>query len=152
VADREAAQQVWREIEPPLVAQGYELVEVECVPRGRGPLVRVFIDKSVGGITLNDCQAVSELLGGVLDRLEVVGESYLLEVSSPGFDRPLRKRSDFVRFVGEPVQIKTLAPVEGRKRFSGVLRDFADDEVRIECAGTLYRIALGNVHKANLDR
>ena len=143
--------QVWSVMEPELAAQGYELVEVELARGNRGLVLRLFIDKP-GGVTLDDCQAVSHLVGALLDAGDYITEHYMLEISSPGFDRPIRKPADFARFVGERVKLTTEAPVSGRKRFSGVLRKFEDGLVTVECAETLYEVHIENLRKANLDR
>lgn len=142
---------VWRELEPHLGEQGYDLIEVELGRQGRSPLLRLYIDKE-GGITLDDCSAVSQLLGPVLDAADFFADSYALEVSSPGIDRPLRKPEDFERFAGEPVQVRSVAPVQGRKRFRGVLEGLRDGMVLVQCEGIEYEIHLENLEKARLDR
>jgi ribosome maturation factor RimP len=75
-----------------------------------------------------------------------------LEVSSPGFDRPVRKPGDFRRFVGEPIRIVTHTPVNGRKKFTGSLKDFQDERIILECDGMVYEISLDNLKKAALNR
>ncbi len=148
---RDVANSVWGLIEPHLREQGFELVEVEYVQQGGRWSLRVFIDHP-GGITLDHCQAASQMLSPLLDTERAVEGSYVLEVSSPGFDRPVRKPEDFARFTGERVKLKTYAPVEGRKRFTGSLRGFHDGLIVIECDGATYSIHIENLHKANLDR
>ncbi len=147
----ELHERAWSTLEPELAQQGYELVEVEIAGGSGRAILRVFIDKEKG-ITLDDCAAVSQFLGPLLDKVEIVGGSYVLEVSSPGFDRPVRKPADFVRFSGEPVKVKTHFPVDGRKRFSGILKGFENGVVVVECEGNVHRITIENVHKANLVR
>jgi ribosome maturation factor RimP len=142
---------VWQELEPHLEEQGYELVEVELGSLGHAAVLRVYVDRA-GGVTLDDCAAMSELLSTVLDAGDWMTERYVLEVSSPGIDRPLRKPADFVRFVGEKVRVKTVAPIAGRRHFSGVLAGFRDGVVALECDGTVYDIHLENVLRANLAR
>jgi len=166
---------LWREIEPELLEQGYELVEVEYAGSGGGRILRVFVDKAeanreigvpgkaeanreIGvpgkdGVTLDDCQVVSELLGPLLDKGDFVSDHYTLEVSSPGLDRPVRKPVDFVRFSGERVRLVACEPVKGRKRFNGVLRGFnKDGMVLIECDGASYEVHIENLKKAHLVR
>ena len=147
----ETAQKVWGHIEPHLLEQGYELIEVEYALQSGQWALRVFIDRAEG-ITLDDCQAASQLLSPILDEAELVKGSYVLEVSSPGFDRPVRRPQDFQKYAGERVKLKTVAPVSGRKRFTGVLKGFRDGLIIIECDGTPYNIHIDNLHKANLDR
>jgi len=120
LAGGDLTERLWQEVEPALAGHGYELVELEWQPHGSRSVLRVFVDKT-GGVTLDDCQAVSELLGVVLDRADLIEARYVLEVSSPGFDRPVRKPVDFERFAGERVHIRTRTPVQGRKQFTGIL-------------------------------
>ena len=147
----ELHERAWSTLEPELAQQGYELVEVEIAGGSGRAILRVFIDKEKG-ITLDDCAAVSQFLGPLLDKVEIVGGSYVLEVSSPGFDRPVRKPADFIRFSGEAVKVKTHFPVDGRKKFSGTLKGFENGVVVIESEGNVHRITIENVHKANLVR
>lgn len=144
-------QRAWERLEPELREQGYELVEVEFGRHGASSLLRVFIDRE-GGLTLDDCQAVSQLLDVVLDQAGFIQGGYVLEVSSPGFDRPVRKPEDFQRFIGEKIKIRTQTPILGRKQFKGTLQAFRDGLIEMECDGTTHAIHIGNVHKANLDR
>ncbi|MBX7257155.1 MAG: ribosome maturation factor RimP [Candidatus Hydrogenedentes bacterium] len=147
----EIHERAWKTLEPELAQQGYELVEVEVAGGSGRSILRVFIDKEKG-ITLDDCAAVSQFLGPLLDKEELISGSYVLEVSSPGFDRPVRKPADFGRFAGERIKVKTHLPVEGRKRFAGTLRGFENGAVLVESEGILHRIQIENVHKANLVR
>lgn len=149
---KEIVRRVWQEIEPHLQEQGYELVELEYVMQGHRPILRVYIDKSGGGITLDDCTAVSEVLSPALDTSEIISDHYILEVSSPGIDRPLRKPEDFQRFAGEEIRLQAETPTEGRKRFSGILRGIKDGLIEVECEGRTYQVHLENLKKANLNR
>lgn len=139
-------------MEPHLAEQGYELVELEYGRQGGSGVLRFFIDKAGGGITLDDCTAVSQLLSPLLDRLDLVSERYLLEVSSPGIDRPVRKPADFRRFLGEPLRLRSVAPVEGRSQYRGVLIGFEDGLISMDCNGTACTIHIENVKSARLDR
>ncbi len=147
----EIVRRTWETLEEHLGEQGYELVEVEFGQHGGRAVLRVFIDCEQG-VTLDNCAVVAQLLGPVLDADELVGGSYLLEVSSPGIDRPLRKPGDFVQFSGERVRIQTHVAVRGRKRFKGVLARFEDDLLTVECENEAYDIHIENVAKARLDR
>jgi ribosome maturation factor RimP len=146
---KELVQRLWDEFEPLLRDQGYELVEIEYT--GVGGTLRFYIDQRKG-ITLDDCAMVSRFIEAILDDKDWITSSYTLEVSSPGWDRPLRKLSDFERFSGEEVRIVTEEPIEGRKRFSGKLLGRENDLVLVECADRIYKIHCDNVHKANLIR
>ena len=131
-------------IEPTLTGMGYEMVALERVGRG---LLRLYIDKPEG-INLDDCVKVSNQL----TRLFMVEnvDYDRLEVSSPGLDRPLVKEADFVRFVGERANIRLHAPMDGRKRFTGVLRGLADGVLQLEMDGAMVAIPLAEVDSARL--
>lgn len=148
---RELVRRAWAELEPHLIEQGFELVELEFAQQGGRGVLRLFVDRS-GGVTIDDCVAVSQLLGPVLDAADFISDSFVLEVSSPGIDRPVRKPEDFQRFAGEKVVMKSQLPVNGRKKFKGVLLGVSDGAVRVECDGQEYAIAIENVQRANLDR
>lgn len=147
----ETIRRAWAELEPQLAEQGYEMVEVEFGREGSHQVFRIYIDRP-GGISLDDCQAVSQLLSPILDATDLVDGSYMLEVSSPGFDRPVRKPADFERFAGERIKLKTILPVEGRRQFKGVLKGYKDGLVSIDIDGRVYEIHTENLLKANLER
>ena len=102
-------------LEPAVSALGFELVGVEFVSGRRG-LLRLYID-SEDGVTIDDCQAVSHQVSGLLDVEDPIQGQYSLEVSSPGLDRPLFRAADFERFAGHEVSLRLVAPVEGRRKF-----------------------------------
>ncbi len=131
-------------IEPTLVGIGYELVALERVGRG---LLRLYIDKP-GGIVVDDCVRVSNQLTRLFMVENVDYER--LEVSSPGLDRPLVKAADFERFAGERVNLRLHAPIDGRKRFNGVLRGLADGMLKLEMDGAMVEIPLTEVDSARL--
>ena len=136
-------------LESPIWELGYEVVELEYHPQGRGGLLRIFIDRE-GGVTVDDCEKVSRQVSGVLDVEDPIPGAYTLEVSSPGLDRPLRKPADFARFVGAQARIDLSLPIEGRRRFSGTLKGCEAEEVSIEVDGVLHRLPLSNISKARL--
>ena len=106
--------------EPILAEQGMELVELTCRPQGRQQVVRLLVDK-VGGVTIQQCARVNQQIGQALDAANLIGESYTIEVSSPGLDRPLASKRDFERAIGEDVVV-TLSVGEGRfKELQGML-------------------------------
>ncbi len=149
--DRELVRVLWDDVEKHLEEQGFELVELELVRQGRQRVLRVYMDKD-GGVTLDDCVVVSRVLSPALDKTALLEESYSLEVSSPGFDRPVRKQADFERFAGSMIRIRTVAPLEGRRKFTGRLEGFEDGCVLLECDGKPVQIHLENVERANLVR
>jgi ribosome maturation factor RimP len=133
-------------IEPAVSGLGYELVDVQASNGGR--MLRLFIDKP-GGITVEDCAAVSRHLTRVL---AVEGIEYeRLEVSSPGLDRPLRKGADFARFAGQKAEVRMRTPdAGGRRKFVGVLRGVAEGRVNLELDGRLVALALEDLERAKL--
>jgi len=151
VGQNEIVRRVWEELEPELKEQGYELIEVEHAFQSGRRILRLFIDKE-GGVTLDDCQTVSRCAGSALDVANFIGERYYLEVSSPGFDRPVRKPEDFERFVGERIKIQVSVPIGGRKQFRGELKGFRDGLVLVDCDGTPFEIHIENLKRAHLVR
>jgi len=111
-----------------------ELVDVEYV-KERDWYLRVFLDKQ-GGLEVEDCQWVSEKLEEKLDELDPIKDSYILEVSSPGLDRPLKKEQDFVRHVGDAIEIHTFAPVNGQKTLVGKLISLENETIHVDVDGT----------------
>jgi ribosome maturation factor RimP len=143
-----------REVEARIESLGYELVELEHAGSKARPILRIRIDKpgSDNGVTLDDCAQVSRELEAFLDQTPDLGERYVLEVSSPGVERPLVKRRDFERFTGREVAIKTGAAVDDLgKRIEGVLRGINErDVVRIDVQGRLVEVDRDNIRKAHL--
>ena len=109
----------------------FELVDVEYVKEAGNWYLRAYIEKP-GGITVDDCEIVNRELGDLLDRDDFIDDSYILEVSSPGLGRPLKKERDFVRSEGEEVEIRTYRMVEKQKEFRGLLKAWDKDTVTIE--------------------
>ena len=127
---REEYEKRAEELLAPIVElNGFELVDVEYV-RERDWYLRVYLDK-LGGIDLDDCQLVSEQLSSKLDEKDPISDNYLLEVSSPGLDRALKKDKDFIRYNGRDVDIQCFKPVHGSKQYTGALQGFTDDTVDI---------------------
>jgi len=130
VAASDIAGRVEEMARPLAERKGLELVEVQYVTEGGRRYLRVFLDKP-GGINLDDCEAVSRELDRALDDVDFIPHSYVLEVSSPGLERPLKRAEDYVRFKGRLVQINTYAPLNGRKKFSGRLMGSGEEGVTI---------------------
>ena len=152
MTNSDIVRRVWHVFEPCLDEQHYEIVEVEFVSQGRTKVLRIYIDKPDGGITHEDCVAVSQLLSPMLDEDDFIAEDYTLEVSSPGINRPVRKPQDFERFAGEQMKLVAQAASEGRRRYTGILKGFEDGLILIECAGKTLQIHIENLKKANLIR
>jgi len=109
---------------------GYELVDVEFIKEGSNWYLRIYIDKPEG-ISLDDCQAVSQDVSAELDKADPIEQAYFLEVSSPGLDRPLKKDHDFVKYAGELVEVKTYKAIDGTKLFEGELVGLIDNKIVI---------------------
>ena len=107
-------------LEPILEDMNFELVDVEYVKEAGTWYLRSYIDKP-GGITVDDCEAVSRQFSDRLDQEDFIEDSYIMEVSSPGLDRPLKKDKDFERNLGREVEIRTYRPIEKEKEFYGIL-------------------------------
>ncbi|HHX75344.1 MAG TPA: ribosome maturation factor RimP [Firmicutes bacterium] len=136
--------------EPFAVQLGLELVDVEFVREGGRHVLRFLIDKE-GGVTLDDCEAMSRLLDSELDRLDPIPHSYMLQVSSPGIERPLKKADDYLRFQGRPAVVKLFAPLDGQKVFRGVLKGLEADHILLETDDRgIVRLPLEQVAKSNL--
>jgi len=131
-------------VEKTINGLGYELVDLERSGRG---LLRVFIDKA-GGITVDDCQTVSNQLSRLFLVENVDYER--LEVSSPGLDRLLKKETDFARFAGEKAQLKLRIPLAGRKNFVGVIGKVSNGVLQFDVDGNQVAIELSNLDKARL--
>ena len=117
-------------LEPVVSGFGFELVDVEYVKEGGTWYLRAYIDKP-GGITVDDCEAVSRAFSDILDEKDYIADSYVFEVSSPGLGRPLKKEKDFARSLGEEVEIRTYRAVDRQKEFEGILKDYDENTVTI---------------------
>lgn len=138
-----------RLLEPPIEALGFELLEIEFAQAGRGGTLRIYIDRQ-GGISVDDCAAVSHAVSQILDAEDPIKGHYTLEVSSPGLDRVLRKRAHFERFVGERVFVELKLPIEGRRRFAGTLKSVLGEAIVVEVDGRAHELPLDRIHKARL--
>ena len=118
-------------LEPIVKALGFELVDVEYVKEAGNWYLRGYVDKE-GGITVNDCEAVSRAFSDRLDEEDFIEDSYIMELSSPGLDRPLKKEKDFARSMGKEVEIRTYRPIEKQKEFYGTLTAYDNSSVTIE--------------------
>ena len=143
-----------RLLEPPIEALGYELVDIEYAQAGRGAVLRIFIDRRAAdaalGITVDDCAAVSHAASEVLETQDPIKGHYTLEVSSPGFDRILRTRAHFERFVGARVFAELKLPIDGRRRFVGELKSVAVDTIVVEVDGKAHSLPFERIQKARL--
>jgi ribosome maturation factor RimP len=118
-------------VEPMLEAHGFRLVRIEISGRD-GKTVQIMAERPDGTMTIEDCESISRELSPLLDVCDILSESYRLEVSSPGIDRPLVRPSDFENWSGYEAKLELREPVDGRRRFRGRLEGFDDGEIRIE--------------------
>ncbi len=132
---------VWQLAEPVIVDEGLEMVDVEFRREGRGMVLRLYLDRAggVGGIGLDELSRISRQLGDLLDVHDAVPGSYLLEVSSPGINRRLRRPDHFQRYLGKKVCVKTHAPIDGRRNFVGTLAE-------VQAGGVVVDDAIGQPH------
>jgi ribosome maturation factor RimP len=135
-------------LEPPLQALGYELVDLEARVGGDG-MLRLFIDREPS-VTLADCEFVSQQIGAFLDVEDPLPGRYVLEVSSPGTDRRLRTAAHFRRFVNAQVRVELKRPLDGRRRFKGLLGVIDDDTIAVELEGRSWRFRLDDIALARL--
>lgn len=129
---------------------GYELVGVEYIPQGKNSILRVFID-SENGVVLEDCERVSRQLSSVLDVEDPIKGQYLLEVSSPGLDRPMFKLEDYQRFSGQVVKMRLHDMQDGRRKMKGRIEQVVDDRITLSLDdGEQVTVCFDDIDKANL--
>ena len=122
-------------IAPIIAANHVELFDVDYIKEGQDWYLRVYIDKE-GGVTIDDCQAVSRAFNEVLDKENYIADQYIFEVSSPGLTRPLKKEKDYEKSIGRLLDIKLYKPVEGKKEYAGILKEYNKDIIIIESDDT----------------
>lgn len=149
IVGRQAPDKVQRPIAAAVRGLGYELVGVEYLPQGRRSLLRVYID-TPAGVTVDDCERVSHQVSGALDVDDPIHGHYVLEVSSPGLDRPLFTAEHFRRFAGKRIRLRVSPPLGGRRNFSGVLRGLRNDAVVLSQDEGEMEIPLRQVEQARL--
>lgn len=118
-------------IENKIEELGYQLYDVQYVKEGKDYFLRIYIDKSEG-IDLNDCETVNDAISDTLDEASYIKEAYFLEVSSPGIERVLRKEKHFEDNIGNVIDIKLFKPIDGKKEYQGILKNFDEEKLQIE--------------------
>jgi ribosome maturation factor RimP len=148
-------EQIWQLAEPVLGSTGMELIQVECLKMKTRWLVRIYMDRPEGGVTLDDCALISNQLGDLLDVHNMPPGPYTLEVSSPGLDRPLQRDKDFLKYRGSRIKLRLREKIDGRRQFTGELVEYEErDGVKVlvmRVAETTFRIPREAVVKANLE-
>ena len=127
-----------------------ELVDVEYKKEGKNWFLRIFIDKEEG-VTVDDCTRVSRQIEDLIEVEEVIPSSYVLEVSSPGLDRPLKKEKDFLRFKGKRAHVTTYSPIDQQKNFKGTIQDFREDILFLNIDNKRVEIPRNQIAKAKLE-
>jgi ribosome maturation factor RimP len=143
-------QEVRQVVEPILESLGFELVDLEYQRESHGWVLRIYLDRE-GGVSLDDCAGISHEVGAVLEVKDLIPSAYILEVSSPGLTRPLKKPEDFNKFQNQMVKIKLYEPLDGRRNFKGTLLGLEGDRVRVEVEQQVYELPLQRIAKANLE-
>jgi len=136
-------------IKPTLEGNGIELVDVEYKKTGKIWVLRVFIDKNQG-VTVHDCQELSREIEDLIEIHELIDDHYVLEVSSPGLDRPLKKDTDFLRNKGKRIQIKTYSPINNKKENVGTVMDFVNGTLFLENKKDILKVSLTEIAQAKL--
>ena len=131
-------------IMPIVEANNVELFDVDYIKEGQDWYLRVYIDKE-GGVTIDDCQAVSRAFNEILDKENYITDQYIFEVSSPGLTRPLKKEKDYAKRIGKLIDIKLYKAVEGLKEYTGVLKEYDKDNITIEIDDNLIKIERSNL-------
>jgi len=149
MTDKDLTTQLTELLEPLAIENGFELVAVEIAGADHQPIVRVFLDKD-GGIDLDAVAASNEWVSAALEDHDGLSGPFVLEVSSPGIERPLRTLDHFKRFIGSDAKIKTSRPLESRSAFTGTIASVEGDEVVLESDGDTYRIPMDAIRKARL--
>jgi ribosome maturation factor RimP len=135
----------------PLVEQeGGEIVDLQWRREGHQWVLRLFLDKP-NGISLDDCAYFSDRVGAFLDEKDAIEQSYVLEISSPGLDRVIKKDADFVKFSGKAVKIRIKIADNGQRRFSGILKGLKDDKINLQIGDAVKQFDRRNVDEVRLD-
>ena len=136
-------------VEPVANELGLELVEVQFRREGGGWVLRLFIDRE-GGVTVDDCASLSRQVSAYLEVEDCIEQAYTLEVSSPGVERPLKRKEDYIRFAGRKARIKLKNPVNGQRVFIGLLGELHDNKILLDVDGQQMEIDLGAIARARL--
>lgn len=136
-------------LRPAVEETGKELLGLEFIAAGNNSVLRLYIDHE-NGIDVDDCAEVSRQVSAILDVEDPISSEYNLEVSSPGVDRPLFTLEHYQAVLGETVQVKLSIPLNGRRKFKGILESIENDTLHVVVDGEAYPLVVGNIDKANL--
>lgn len=146
---RQAPEHLQKLLEPVISAMNYELVGIEFVSGGHAAMLRIYIDKE-DGVTIDDCEKVSHQISGVLEVEDPLQGKYNLEVSSPGLDRPLFKLEHFAQFIGSGVKVQLRSAIDGRRRFTGIIKAVSEDKVILAIDEDEQELPMNMIDRANL--
>ncbi len=140
-----------RELVLPIVENAnIELVDIEYKKEGKDWFLRVFLDKQ-NGITVEDCKKISRQIEDIIEVEDLIPNRYYLEVSSPGLDRPLKKESDFLRYLGKSIQVSLFSPIQEKRKFTGVIQDFKESALFLDVGEETISIPIDNIASAKLE-
>lgn len=131
-------------LEEKIISLGYELYDVEYVKEGKDYFLRIYIDSNLG-ITLEDCEKVSNSISDILDKTNYIKEKYFLEVSSPGIERNLREDKHFKSNIGNTIEVKLFKKVENKKIVTGILEGFDEEYLMLELNNSHIKIERNNI-------
>ena len=137
-------------LQPVVEALNCELWGIEMQMGGKTKLLRIYIDRDELGVGIDDCERVSRQASAILDVEDVIAGEYILEVSSPGMDRPLYELDHYARYLGEEISIRLRFPYEGRRNYKGRLKAIEGDEVVVVVADSEFLFPVEGIEKANL--
>ncbi|MCR4963178.1 MAG: ribosome maturation factor RimP [Firmicutes bacterium] len=141
---------IWQLAEATVAENGAELIDVEFTAEAGNHFLRIFIDRDGQPVDHQLCETVSNALDPLLDEADLIRESYYLEISSPGLERPLKRPADFIRYAGQDVTLHLYAPWQGQKQIDGRLIGLAGDCIQIDADGQTLAFPLAQVAKAHL--
>jgi ribosome maturation factor RimP len=137
-------------VTPAIEALGLELWGCEYISAGKDSTLRIYIERAQVGVTVDDCSRASRQISAILDVEDPITSAYMLEVSSPGLDRLFFKPEQYPPYVGKKVNVRTRAPILGRRKFKGELVEVNDTQIEVEVDGEVYPIPFNTIDKASL--
>ena len=147
---RTLTEQIEALVVPSIEALGFLVVQVKLMDTHKSRMLQVMAERPDGSMSVEDCSTISKQLSALLDVEDIITGEYRLEVSSPGIDRPLVKRSDYEKYAGHSAKIETVLPIKGRKRFTGVIQSVDGDEITLKVDNADVLIPLADVQAAKL--
>lgn len=142
---------VWKAVNPLVANEGMEIVDIDFRREGRGNVLRFYLDRAEGGVSIDELTTMSRRLGDVIEVHDLVPGSYTLEVSSPGINRRLRQPGHFRRYVGKRVRVRTVDGSDGRRAFLGVLNEVRPDGIVCTVGGSERFVAFDDIAQANYE-